>query len=99
MPHFGPIKINATSIGENLYVFHGVTIGHDYRRGKPTIGNNVFIGANSLVLGEVRIGDNVVIGASSLVSTDVPSNSLVAGTPARIIKQIDDRYIEDMIGY
>jgi serine acetyltransferase len=99
LPHFGPIKLNGRIIGDDLYVFHGVTIGDDYQTGRPVIGNNVFIGTQSSVLGAVTVGDNVVIAAHTLVTTDVPSNSLVAGNPAEIVRSIDDAFIPAMIGY
>jgi len=54
------------------------------------IGNNVFIGANSTVLMGVTIGDNVIIGAGSVVTKDIPSNTVVAGNPAKIICSLDD---------
>lgn len=50
------------------------------------IGENVFIGVNSLILKGVKIGDNAVVGAGSVVANDVPSNVLVAGNPAKLIK-------------
>lgn len=55
------------------------------RIGLVDIGNNVFIGASTTVLPGVKIGDNVVIGAGSIVSRDIPSNSVAAGNPARVI--------------
>ena len=58
--------------------------------GKIIIGNNVFIGANSIILPHVTIGNNVVIGANSLVSKDVVSNSVYAGIPAKQIMTIDE---------
>ena len=57
--------------------------------GKVVIGNNVFVGANSVILPNVKIGNNVIIGAGSIVSKDVPSNCVVAGNPARKISDID----------
>jgi maltose O-acetyltransferase len=54
------------------------------------IGNNVFIGWGSIVLPGVTIGDNVVIGAGSVVTKDVPSNSVAAGNPAKVVKPIND---------
>lgn len=99
LPHWGRIILNAEIIGDDLYVFHDVTIGNDYISGKPRIGNNVFIGASSVILGNISIGDNVVIGACSFVNTDIPSNSLAVGNPARVIKQIDNEYISRLLGY
>lgn len=99
MPHWGRIILNANQIGRDLYVFHNVTVGNDFVSGVPTLGNNVFIGVNAVVLGNITIGDNVVIGACSFVNSDIPSNSLVAGNPARIIRTIEDDYISKIIGY
>lgn len=58
------------------------------------IGNNVFIGANSVVLPGVQIGDNVVIGAGSVVCKNIPSDSIAVGNPCRVIKQ-KNPYNED----
>ena len=61
-----------------------------------TIGNNVWIGANTIVLPNVVIGDNVVIGAGSVVTKDIPSNSLAYGSPCRVIREIDnDKYFKN----
>ncbi|MDY4220117.1 MAG: DapH/DapD/GlmU-related protein [Candidatus Faecousia sp.] len=57
--------------------------------GRVTIGDNVFIGAESVVLPGVTIGNNVVVGANSTVTHDVPDNSVVAGSPARVISTLD----------
>lgn len=57
---------------------------------KVCIGNNVFIGNRSVVLCNTTIGDNVIIGAGSVVTKDVPSNSVVAGNPARYIMSIEE---------
>ena len=58
--------------------------------GKVKIGNRVFIGANSTVLCNVTIGDDVIIGAGSVVTKSIPSNSVVAGNPAKIIGRTSD---------
>lgn len=60
--------------------------------GRIIIGNNVFIGFRTIFLPGVKIGDNVIIGAGSIVSKDIPSNSVAAGQPARVIKTIDEYY-------
>lgn len=58
--------------------------------GRVNIGNNVFIGAESVVLPNVTIGDNVIIGANSTVTKDILANSVVAGSPAKIICSLDE---------
>jgi acetyltransferase-like isoleucine patch superfamily enzyme len=60
---------------------------------KPiTIGNNVFIGRDVIILPGVTVGDNTIIGARSVVTKDIPCNTVVAGVPAKEIKKIDDYY-------
>lgn len=60
---------------------------------KPiTVGNDVYIGNNVLLLPGVSIGDRVVIGAGAVVSKDIPSNSLAVGIPARVIKTADEYF-------
>ena len=62
---------------------------------KPiVIGNNVYIGVNSIILPGVTIGDNVIIGAGSIVTKKLESNGVYGGNPARLIKKIDDYYIK-----
>lgn len=60
--------------------------------GKVKIGNNVYFGRNCTVLKGVTIGDNCVIGFGSLIMKDIPSNSVVAGVPAKVICSLDDYY-------
>lgn len=54
------------------------------------IGNNVFIGARAIILPGTTIGDNTIIGAGSVVKGNIPSGVVVAGNPARVVKQIED---------
>ena len=61
--------------------------------GRVTIGDNVFIGAESVVLPGVKIGSNVIIGANSTVTHDIPDNSVAVGSPAMILCSLDE-YIE-----
>ena len=60
--------------------------------GKICIGNNVFIGVNTMIMPGVTIGDNVIIGAGSIVTKSIPSNCVACGVPAKQIKSIDDYY-------
>ena len=62
--------------------------GYHIMRKPVKIGNNVQIGANSVILPGVTIGDNVVVGACSLVNKDIPSNTMAAGNPCKILKTI-----------
>lgn len=55
------------------------------------IGNNVWIGAHSVVLPGVTIGDNAVVGAGSIVTRDIPANTVAFGNPCRVIREISDR--------
>lgn len=58
--------------------------------GPIKIGNNVHIGINAIIMPNVTVGDNVVIGCGAVVTKNIPSNSVVAGVPARIIETLDE---------
>ncbi len=87
---------NGVQIGDNVYIGPGVRIisaNHDpadFRRHLPAepirIGNNVWIGANAVILPGVSIGHNVIIGAGAIVTRPIPANSVAAGNPARVIR-------------
>lgn len=82
--------LNAKKIGRNFSFRHNTTIGNkiDGRNDLiPTIGNNVILGANVIIIGDVYIGDNVIIGAGCVVTKDVPDNCVVVGNPMRIIRK------------
>ncbi|MBU8933255.1 MAG: serine O-acetyltransferase [candidate division Zixibacteria bacterium] len=96
----GVVIGETTIIGKNCVLFHNVTLGgtgkHTDKR-HPTLGDNVFIGTAATLLGPITVGHNVKIGANSfIVMCDVPSNSTVAGTPARIIKKNGTRCDEPL---
>jgi serine O-acetyltransferase len=91
MPHAHGIVIGQhVRIGNNVTALQGTTVGTDLIREEyapstmPQIGNRVFLGAGSKVLGAVRIGDDAVIGANAVVISDVPAGALAVGVPAVI---------------
>ncbi|EEC85042.1 hypothetical protein OsI_32360 [Oryza sativa Indica Group] len=72
--------------GDDFTIRHAVTIGN---RGPdslacPVIGNNVELGANVVIIGDITIGNNVTIGAGSVVLDSIPDNALVVGEKARV---------------
>lgn len=77
-------------IGDNVTMFHGVTLGGTGKeKGKrhPTIGNNVFIGCGAKILGNIKIEDNVKIGANAVVLKNIKANTTVVGVPGKIVKE------------
>ena len=86
----GVVIGETAEIGDNCTIYHGVTLGGTGKEsGKrhPTIGNNVFIGAHSQLLGSFTVADNSKIAAGSVVLCDIPANSTAVGSPARIVKR------------
>lgn len=85
----GVVIGETTVIGHDVTIFQGVTLGGTGKeKGKrhPTIGNNVVVGANAIILGNITIGDNARIGAASVVTKPVPANATVVGNPARVLE-------------
>jgi acetyltransferase-like isoleucine patch superfamily enzyme len=92
------------SIGNNVTITAGTRLvthdgslwlisdeaGRRFQYRKISIGNNVFIGVNSIILPGVQIGDNVIVGAGAVVTKSVPAGKVVGGNPARIIGEFDD---------
>lgn len=79
------ITINSNAIiGKNCNIHKGVTIGQENRgsrKGTPIIGDNVWIGINSTIVGNIKIGNDVLIAPNSFVNCDIPSHSIVFGNP------------------
>lgn len=77
-------------IDDDSYLASGaIVFTHDFSRGIKTntfIGKKCFIGVNAIIMAGVKIGDEVIVGSGAIVTKDVPSNSIVVGNPATIIK-------------
>lgn len=91
--HTYGITINAKAIiGNNVNIHKGVTIGQENRgkrKGTPCIGNNVWIGVNATIVGNVVIGNDVLIAPNTYINCDIPDHSIVFGNPC-IVKHADD---------
>lgn len=90
--HGTGVVIGETAIiGNNVTMFHGVTLGgtgkEKNKKRHPTIGNNVFIGSGSKVLGNITIEDDVKIGANAVVLKNVEKGSTVVGVPGCVVKR------------
>lgn len=88
LPHRGTIVINgAARIGSHCQIYQGVTIGGT-RGGAPVIGDHVFVGPNSTLMGPIEIGDGSTIGGGSVVASDVPAGETwVAPQAARLLRR------------
>lgn len=86
---FGVVIGETAIIGDNVVLFHGVTLGGTGKEtGKrhPTIEDNVFIGSGAKILGNITIGENAKVGANAVVLNDVKPNTTVVGIPAKEVK-------------
>ena len=89
-------------IGKNCNVGTGVTVGRENRGkrlGVPTIGDNVWIGTNAVIVGNITVGNDCLIAPLAFVNFDVPPHSIVVGNPAKIISRENatDGYIENRV--
>ncbi len=76
-------------VGDDVLMYKGAVLGGtSLNKGKrhPTIGNNVVIGSNSVILGPITIGDNARIGSGAVVIKSVPADSTAVGVPARVVR-------------
>lgn len=86
--HFGTIVISVNAkIGKNCNIAHACTIGaaRGKNSGAPQLGDYVWIGTGSVIVGKIKIANNVMIAPNAFVNFDVPANSIVIGNPAKII--------------
>ncbi len=86
-------------IGDDCMIYQGVTLGmtakvlDDVKR-HPTLGDNVLVGANATILGNITVGNNARVGAGAVVLEDVPHDVTVAGVPAKIVRDRRLRFVE-----
>lgn len=97
------VRRGQVTIGDNCLITHGCYIlshdgaahvlsENDNGTGYVTIGDNVFIGVNTVVLRNVTIGSHSIIGAGSVVNKDIPEGVVAAGNPIKILKEIPKPY-------
>ena len=97
------VRRGKVKIGDNCLITHGcyilshdgaahVLTENDNGEGQVLIGDNVFLGVNSVVLRNVTIGNNAIIGAGSVVNKDIPEGMVAAGNPVKILKEIPKPY-------
>ena len=93
------VVIGETSeIGDNVTIYHGVTLGgispsidSDKQRNvkrHPTLKNNVVVGSGAQILGPISIGENAKVGANAVVTKDVPDNAVMVGMPAKNVGSV-----------
>lgn len=95
----GVVIGETTDIGDDVLIYQGVVLGGVSlvrEKRHPTIGNNVLIGAGTIVLGPIHIGDNSRVGAASLVIHDIPANALAVGVPARVGMGFTGRELQEL---
>ena len=99
---FGGIYINGDAIiGSNVNIAQMTMLGQTNRgerAGSPILGDRIFVGVGSSVIGRIHVGDDVVIGVNSVVTKDVEPGSVVAGTPAKTLSKAgSEGYINRMV--
>ena len=88
----GLVVGETTRIGDDVTVFHGVTLGgrgSGPGRRHPVVGDRVLLGAGATVLGAITVGSDARVGAGSVVLDDVPAGATVVGSPARVVRRSD----------
>jgi serine O-acetyltransferase len=83
------VVIGGTAIiGDDVMMYHGVTLGAKFNvktKRHPTIGNKVTLGADSMIIGDIKIGDGSSVGANTVVTKDLPAGSVIVGAKSRVI--------------
>lgn len=84
----GIIIGHSAKIGSNVTISQQVTVLQGPRGTCVEIGDNVILGAGCKIIGNVTIGDNCIIGANAVVTHDIPANTVAAGVPARVLRNL-----------
>lgn len=89
-----------TDVGYPLIIGNDVTIGHNTIIHGCKLGNNILIGMGAIVMNGAEIGDNSIIGANALITehTLIPPNSLVLGSPGKVVREVTEEEIENIKG-
>lgn len=86
--HIGNIVVNDKArVGQNCRLHSGTNIG-EHKGSAPKIEDNVYIGPGAVLFGDIRVGQGCVVGANSVVTMDCPPNVVVAGAPARVVREV-----------
>jgi serine O-acetyltransferase len=88
IPHGNVVVNSKTVIGHNCSLLQFASIGAMHRGKAADIGDNVYIGPNSNIVGAIHIGSNSVIGAGAVIVKDIENYSVVVGTPGKAIKKV-----------
>ncbi|MEM9433536.1 MAG: transferase [Pseudomonadota bacterium] len=87
LEHFGGMVLVAQQIGDDVIIRQNTTFGinglHEVTH-RPVIGNEVEIGAGTVIIGAVHVGDGSIIGANAVVTKDIPPGCVAVGVPARV---------------
>lgn len=97
----GVVIGETTIVGDDVLLYKGVVLGGtslEAKKRHPTIGDNVVVGTNAIVLGDITIGENCKIGAGSVVTKPAPPNSTIVGIPGKTLQSIkeENKHIHDL---
>lgn len=101
MDHAYNITINSKAkIGKNVTMYKGATIGCD-TKGVPVIGDSVYIGINTVIVGDITVENDVLCAANSFINFNCPKHSVILGNPGRIHakKNATDKYLLNVVRY
>lgn len=93
IPHYGSVIVNSGArVGAFCRIHSSTNIGA-FRGGAPIIGDRTYIGPGAVLFGPIRVGNDVAVGANATVMEDVPDNSTVVGTKARVLPADPERAV------